>query len=298
MILTAFIYYIAVLLPCIFALSLVLFFMLRYKTQMFLGLLGSMFSCSLAMVFTLIYSCFFIQNTLYNTVVLTLILNMVCLVFVFTPYTRKGLLTKNVAILAKLNAGIYIALLAMQAVTWGNVFVNGSHISLAFSLGYLILPGLGVLSTTYISSIRLNEKSLEKKIFNSLKFFNIIPLLSVIDVYRVYNAILNERFEHIFFIFSLYIFIATIIISVKLINYAKVKTDDKHFCEPSQTLLNSFNITAREKEIILKVLTGESNSSIALSLHVKESTVKQHLNNIFKKCQVLNRWELITLFHR
>ena len=118
------------------------------------------------------------------------------------------------------------------------------------------------------------------------------------DVYRVYYAILNESFGNIIFIFSLYIFIGSIIVSLNLIKYAKSKTSPVQFCEANQQLLAQYSITPREQEVVLKVLSGESNSSIALSLNLKENTVKQHLNNIFKKCQVVNRWELMHLFQR
>ena len=59
-----------------------------------------------------------------------------------------------------------------------------------------------------------------------------------------------------------------------------------------------FGITDREREIILQIINGETNKQVADKLFVVESTVKQHLKNIFRKTSVINRGSLIVLFTR
>ena len=54
----------------------------------------------------------------------------------------------------------------------------------------------------------------------------------------------------------------------------------------------ALELTRREKEIVLKVVSGATNRDIALELDITEETVKRHLVNIFDKLGVSNRVEL------
>lgn len=54
-------------------------------------------------------------------------------------------------------------------------------------------------------------------------------------------------------------------------------------------------LTLREIEILKHIQNGLSNQSIGERLNIKEGTVKSHLNRIFKKLNVKNRVEAITI---
>lgn len=54
-------------------------------------------------------------------------------------------------------------------------------------------------------------------------------------------------------------------------------------------------ITKREKSIIELIALGKKNQEIANQLFVDISTIKTHINNIYKKTGVKNRKELIFL---
>ncbi len=57
--------------------------------------------------------------------------------------------------------------------------------------------------------------------------------------------------------------------------------------------MNNYNdLTVRQKEIIKYVLHGFTNQEISEKLFISVSTVKTHLNNIFKELQVSNRLSL------
>lgn len=58
--------------------------------------------------------------------------------------------------------------------------------------------------------------------------------------------------------------------------------------------LSRWDFTDRQREIILKIVRGESNREIAIALSVTEQTVKEHLRNIFDKVEVRRRSELIS----
>ena len=50
-------------------------------------------------------------------------------------------------------------------------------------------------------------------------------------------------------------------------------------------------LTAREKEVLLKVSAGASNEEIADELRIDYHRVKAHLHNIYRKLQVNNRFQ-------
>ncbi len=52
---------------------------------------------------------------------------------------------------------------------------------------------------------------------------------------------------------------------------------------------NSVCLTKRELEVLCLVIEGRSSKDVANYLHIKESTVKWHLANIYDKLQVSNR---------
>ncbi|MCG2722953.1 MAG: response regulator transcription factor [Thermodesulfovibrionales bacterium] len=61
----------------------------------------------------------------------------------------------------------------------------------------------------------------------------------------------------------------------------------------NKDLLNS--LTRREREVVKLMSKGLSNKVIAATLHVSESTVKNHLYNIFKKIGASSRVEALSL---
>jgi DNA-binding CsgD family transcriptional regulator len=54
-------------------------------------------------------------------------------------------------------------------------------------------------------------------------------------------------------------------------------------------------LSKREREVLGLVMDGESNRDIAEKLFISESTVKKHVNRIFKKLKVGNRWNLLKI---
>lgn len=60
-------------------------------------------------------------------------------------------------------------------------------------------------------------------------------------------------------------------------------------------LASEHNLTNREKEIANLVLDGKTNQEIAGELYISLNTVKSHLKNIFRKCGVGTRMELMHL---
>lgn len=53
------------------------------------------------------------------------------------------------------------------------------------------------------------------------------------------------------------------------------------------------NLTNREMEILLKIIECESNLKIAKYLFLSPSTVRKHIENIYRKFDVHNKAQLI-----
>ncbi len=56
--------------------------------------------------------------------------------------------------------------------------------------------------------------------------------------------------------------------------------------------IDTFNLTPKEKEVTQMILDKKKNQEIANAIYVELSTIKTHINNIYKKVNVKNRKEL------
>jgi DNA-binding NarL/FixJ family response regulator len=52
-------------------------------------------------------------------------------------------------------------------------------------------------------------------------------------------------------------------------------------------------LTAREREVLERLIAGDSNKEIGSTLFVSENTVKYHLKNILQKLHVNNRAQVV-----
>lgn len=75
----------------------------------------------------------------------------------------------------------------------------------------------------------------------------------------------------------------------------------KELIEGSDTrelFFEKFNITNREKEIILLLMKGYSYNKLAEELVISLTTVKTHVHNIYRKIEVKNKIELFNLINK
>jgi DNA-binding NarL/FixJ family response regulator len=57
-------------------------------------------------------------------------------------------------------------------------------------------------------------------------------------------------------------------------------------------------LTAREQEVSLLLIEGNTYKQVAYSLHISPDTVRQHIKNIYRKLQINSRVQLIREFNR
>ena len=58
-----------------------------------------------------------------------------------------------------------------------------------------------------------------------------------------------------------------------------------------------FDLTKRELEILFQLCDGKTNTQIANTLYISESTVKTHVSNAYRKLGVKNRVEAVSFFN-
>ncbi len=62
-----------------------------------------------------------------------------------------------------------------------------------------------------------------------------------------------------------------------------------------ETSFDKYDLTSREKDIANLILAGKENKEIGAVLDISSNTVKQHVQNIYRKCGVQNRVELVNI---
>jgi DNA-binding CsgD family transcriptional regulator len=65
--------------------------------------------------------------------------------------------------------------------------------------------------------------------------------------------------------------------------------------EKLETLVSTYGISSREREILVLILAGKNNNEIADQLCISPNTVRNHVYNIYGKLHVKNRIQLKTL---
>ena len=75
-------------------------------------------------------------------------------------------------------------------------------------------------------------------------------------------------------------------------NNKKIKINENYI----NNKCKEFLLTKREKEIVLLVIKGFTNKEISNNCYISISTLKTHLNNIYKKTNASDRDDLIKIF--
>ena len=70
------------------------------------------------------------------------------------------------------------------------------------------------------------------------------------------------------------------------------KNKDKVYFENQ---CRDLNITNREKEIILYIFQGKEDKEISSELNISYHTIRKHIRNIYEKCSVQNKIELLNV---
>jgi DNA-binding NarL/FixJ family response regulator len=74
----------------------------------------------------------------------------------------------------------------------------------------------------------------------------------------------------------------------------KLQAEEKNKETSLQHRLNQLSF--KEREVLHHILAGKSNKEICATLFIEHSTLKSHINHIYKKLEVNSRKEIVLAF--
>ncbi len=81
----------------------------------------------------------------------------------------------------------------------------------------------------------------------------------------------------------------------RILNSLNNKENKKLNSNKIISIIDKKSLSTREKEVLLLLKEGYKNQEICDQLYISLSTVKKHIQNIYKKCNVTNRHDLLQL---
>ena len=194
----------------------------------------------------------------------------------------------------------------LSAITFFFIYLSGICIVVWDQRLFLIVIGilLALLAVVCLISVIHNKKLTSdryKKIFVVILYIS----LSLLPV-EFLEYIIRLKFSHIkvgiplgLLTFSVYSFLLSIInISSNLKNMFISNSASSENEEINICFTTEFSITTREKEIIELLINGFTYKEIGVKLFISERTVNNHITNIYQKCGIGNKIELIKLISK
>lgn len=131
-----------------------------------------------------------------------------------------------------------------------------------------------------------------KKIAEWVKYPYFYPLSTII----LLLTLLAKRFSFTLYNTSASLFTSLQIILYMTISFLHIRTSIKDLLSRKKAVhitANKFNLTAREIEVTKLLLNAKSYKEISKELSISVKTVNTHIYNIYKKCDVENKIELL-----
>lgn len=168
------------------------------------------------------------------------------------------------------------------------------YLSLIFFFDMMNLFKLNLQIVLIIFSLYLMRKRDVKELLKE-KLFGAGLLVFIVDLIKKLSySYLNKKDVYMYLI-NIFIILGIIEILKRLIIYEK-KTG---FLEEEKTIktqvLERYNFTQREKEVIELLILGKTYKELAEDLFVSQNTIKKHISNIYVKAKVSNKSELMYL---
>lgn len=144
-----------------------------------------------------------------------------------------------------------------------------------------------------------------------LKIFLIITILffpyMYLDTRSEQILILSRLFPYGLLSLPIFYMLWNLLSLYFAVKYLKDAIDESHNLNSKKDIVEvqnkqteffeKFNITNREKEIILFLIKGYSYNQLAEELSISITTVKTHVHNIYRKAEVKNKIQLIHLIN-
>ena len=130
------------------------------------------------------------------------------------------------------------------------------------------LLGLAIFLSLFAVSITIGQGQIKLNLANYPVLMILLVIISIAFV-LIYIGIDNYRIKNL---------------------SKEIKTLSKEGNNEHDNLLSE--LTTRQKEVYEQILSGKSNKEIMAELFIEQSTLKTHINQLYKKLNVKNRKEL------
>ena len=134
----------------------------------------------------------------------------------------------------------------------------------------------------------------ERKIIG-LGIFSFLSLISFQHRHGEFHFYLYE-FPSLVFLFALLASISVVtLIQIQRAKIRKLSDQIRHNdSAPASVVQEKIQkLTRRQQEVVELILQGKSNTEIQSMLHIEMSTLKTHINQIYKELGIQNRRELL-----
>ncbi|MCG8569796.1 MAG: LuxR C-terminal-related transcriptional regulator [Spirochaetes bacterium] len=156
---------------------------------------------------------------------------------------------------------------------------------------YLLFTGFGLY-------FLFNWKKVPDKIMKQGMFMVILVTLFIIPLWIINQYLVSQWLpKNYYFLNEIITPVYTLLWfgTILYFNINQLKRLATQNQELSSDFIHKYEITKREKDIILHLLKGIESNKIAEQLFISRKTVNTHIYNIYKKCDISNRVELVNL---
>ena len=95
------------------------------------------------------------------------------------------------------------------------------------------------------------------------------------------------------FVFAAGYAVSNVVLIAAIVRAIRLSSDDAPAVP--QAFLDAYGITARERDVVEKLIEGKPDRLIAEELFISPRTVDTHLRSVFRKCEVASRLQLTRL---
>lgn len=192
------------------------------------------------------------------------------------------------------NKGAILVSSVLFLVTVAGYFLNILHYlqyAVASFLGISVLLSM-ILLLRNKPKKRIAHREKQDRIF-SVAFLVLVPF-SLIANYVLKNFLDND----LKFGFTLPLVFILLAGNKLLDDLQRLSLIRSKTIPPVEQHFKNFSLTEREKEIALLLIDGKTYKQISEELFISMPTVKTHAGNVYKKCEVGSRHELMILITR
>lgn len=185
----------------------------------------------------------------------------------------------------------FYSILTYDVLPISNVSVTGILLGNFFNIGVLII--------LYQNVTKLHDNGKQTAVRRFSRVI-LIPYLvaMLIFAFHLLSIFTNEVFVIFYFIFQVALFGFPIFYLKRFMElyHGSIWVAEPNMEKQLIKLLNKYNISRREREVLQLICEGKTNKQIEKRLFISLQTVKDHVSKIYQKTGVKNRVQLNNLF--